>query len=422
MYSTRLAALAFGLAAALAACGARSGLEVDRWAGDASGDAGPIVRVTDAIDIAAGDDTTCLIRDGGRISCWGVRLGALPFSSDDTPVELFVRPETIGVDVGTHGCLLDSSGGISCWGENCSGQLGTVGDGTLTRSTNLVPIAEIDDAIELSVGGAHTCVLRRDRSVWCWGYGAHGELGDGVPVADALWDECETYFPFWRDPRGRLEPRPVAGIRDATHVSAGLNHSCAIVGDGEVWCWGGGSYGELGDGLGVDSATPVRVVGIDDAVQLSTGGWRTCAVRRSGVLTCWGREYLGNGANTSSPVPVDAVRVTALTQVDVGGELTCAVSRETPWAWGGLLARAPGDGDPALPGAVVACDPGAGPFCTTFVPATRRVACAGGHGCLLQVDGVVRCWGRGDRGALGGGTSPSSRDYAGRVAGPLGGD
>jgi len=103
-------------------------------------------------------------------------------------------------------------------------------------------------------------------------------------------------------------PVSVSGVSDATQISAGFGHSCALRTGGTISCWGYNNYGQLGNGTtGSPSLTPVPVSGVSDATQISAGESHTCALRAGGTISCWGSNgygQLGNGTTTNSPTPV----------------------------------------------------------------------------------------------------------------------
>jgi alpha-tubulin suppressor-like RCC1 family protein len=95
-------------------------------------------------------------------------------------------------------------------------------------------------------------------------------------------------------------------IADAVSVNVGDGFGCAARRSGEVWCWGDGRFGQLGDGMTSDWAEhPVRVQGISDAVHLSGSYEHTCVTRAAGPPMCWGR----NDHHQVSAAETDAERV-----------------------------------------------------------------------------------------------------------------
>jgi alpha-tubulin suppressor-like RCC1 family protein len=130
-------------------------------------------------------------------------------------------------------------GSVRCAGENDYGQLG---DGTTTNRYAAAPVVGLDGAMVIAAGGAFTCALKSDGTVWCWGLNSEiGQLGDRTMV-------------------DRSTPVAVYGLSQVTGISVGVNHACATKTDGTVWCWGINSQGQLGDRTTTTRAQPVQVV------------------------------------------------------------------------------------------------------------------------------------------------------------------
>src|SRR5256885_1344811 len=199
---------------------------------------------------------------------------------------------------GFHACMRLPDGTVQCWGRNNFGQLGN-GDGNLADSSVPVPVRDLTTATRVVTGDSHTCALLGDGTVQCWGVGDSGQRGDGtfnnissVPVAVVGMDGT-------------------GHLTNAVAIAARGYHSCALLGDGTVWCWGRNVEGQLGDGTTTSSSTPVRVGGITGAVAVSAGVFHTCALLSDGTVKCWGAVgpgndfgQLGNGATTGSSTPV----------------------------------------------------------------------------------------------------------------------
>src|SRR2546427_4662560 len=133
------------------------------------------------------------------------------------------------VDMGAfHSCALLQDGAVRCWGNNNSGQLG---DGTTVDSPTPVAVTGMTGASAVSGGGFHTCASFPDGTLQCWGRNNAGQLGDPATIQ-----------------RMATTPVPVTGITTAVAVAAGAFHTCALLGDGTVRCWGQNDYGQLGNG------------------------------------------------------------------------------------------------------------------------------------------------------------------------------
>src|SRR3989475_8829922 len=176
-----------------------------------------------------------------------------------------------------------------------------LGNGTIPCSSSRVAVAEITGAAAVTGGGFHTCVRFPDGTLECWGRNDAGQLGDPATTTDVS-----------------RTPVRVAGITTATAVTAGGFHTCALLQDGTVRCWGQNTFGQLGNGSILNSFTPVTVSGITTAVAVSAGGWHTCALLHDGTVRCWGRNedgQLGNGTIIPSLTPVAVSGITTAVAV-----------------------------------------------------------------------------------------------------------
>ncbi|HEX5037730.1 MAG TPA: DUF4215 domain-containing protein, partial [bacterium] len=220
------------------------------------------------VQVSAGGATTCVLYDTAQVRCWGLgeagRLGyadtfknVLPFLDlnenlgDATnemtnftgfvPVGFLVEQISVG---SSHTCVKTfSSGGnatVRCWGEGTEGRLGNNDTETISDEAGETPASVAADAflgpvVELRNGGGHACLLTLDGDVLCWGRGADGQLGYGNPS-----DVGDDEFP---NEAGNV---PLGG--KAVQVAAGGAHSCAVLEDGSLRCWGSNLFGELGYG------------------------------------------------------------------------------------------------------------------------------------------------------------------------------
>jgi alpha-tubulin suppressor-like RCC1 family protein len=210
--------------------------------------------IDDALAIGAGRDHTCALREEGVISCWGAavdgQLGAgAPSSSVASGTPVVIEDVPLGVTLlragGLHTCVV-AEGDVYCWGANDAHQIGNAGGGGQDdRVGRPARVVDLDGAVELAVGGRHTCARRADGKVYCWGANHFGQLGDGTE-------------------RGRNRPAEVKGLDDAVSVFAGARHTCVHRGRGDQVCWGAGRLGQLGTGQ--DDKVPVGAI-------VGGGGW-----------------------------------------------------------------------------------------------------------------------------------------------------
>lgn len=204
----------------------------------------------------------------------------------------------IGIGVGRyHSCaLLSSSAGpntMRCWGMNSMGQLGDSTDEGRSYPTVVSSLGDAEPRA-IGLGGYHTCaVVAVDDAVMCWGSNDFGQLGDGVGSGN-------SYVAV-----------VVKDLTGVTAVALGEAHSCALIHDGSVMCWGANDAGQLGnDNLGQNSPIPVAVQELTDATEIAAGSDHNCALRENGAVQCWGANsvgQLGDGHTTDSPIPAAAV-------------------------------------------------------------------------------------------------------------------
>ncbi len=342
-----------------------------------------------ATAIAAGSQHSCAIRPGGGLSCWGHnhdgQLGDGTTMTRLEPVMVAGIAAVAGVVTSRypdfrHTCALSSGGSVSCWGSNRVGQLG---DGTTSNALTPVPVSGISDATALAAGAQHTCALRTGGGVACWGENRSGQLGDGTTSTAAA--------------PGAPIPVTVDGLTDATAITAGDTHTCALRVGGQIACWG---YG-LASGTEQNALTPTNVAGITNAIGVSAGAAHTCALLAGGGIACWGNNEAGQlGAGSSAPyskVPVPVLGIADARAVSAGQFYTCAVrSDHRVMCWGDNLYGQLGDGTNT-----------ASPVPVTVSTITDAKAIAAGEKvtCALDSGGLVRCWGAGP---LGNGSASAS--------------
>ncbi|HTL34629.1 MAG TPA: hypothetical protein VL326_15985 [Kofleriaceae bacterium] len=255
----------------------------------------------------AGGDHTCGIRVDGTLWCWG-RNGARQLGVGDgggsadhsAPMQVVIVSPQVGGDddwlqVGTgddHTCAIKQDNSLWCWGSNASGQLGQVGNPTIVRERpELVLGGTISTYVEASAGIDYECVLGSDRQIWCLGRNDTHQLGLGANVT--------------------AEPVPTltsSGPYDA--IANGTSHACALRSDHVVVCWGENTRGAGGTPIGADLMTPTPMPGTWSSID--TGAQTSCALDESGAPSCWGAGtlgQLGNGMLQDSSVPVSVMMI-----------------------------------------------------------------------------------------------------------------
>ena len=345
-----------------------------------------------------------------------------------------------GGDISGHTCALLSGGGVRCWGFGGNGRLGyanttTIGDDETPGSVGPVDLGPGRTATAISAGAGHTCALLDDNSVRCWGFGGNGRLGyaNSNDIGD---DES----PGWV---GRVDLGPG---RTAKAISAGGGHTCALLDDNSVRCWGFGSDGRLGyanrDSVG-DDESPGSVGPVDlgpgrTAKAISAGDSQTCALLDDNSVRCWGfgnngqlgypsptpgnatTATIGDDESPGSVGPVDLGPGRTAKAISAGAGHTCALLDDNSvrcWGFGGNgrlgYANTNTVGDDESPGSVGPVNLGPG-------RSAKAISAGDSHTCALLDGGSVRCWGYGADGRLGyANTSDVGDDEAPGSVGPV---
>ncbi|MBI1912314.1 MAG: hypothetical protein HYS21_09965 [Deltaproteobacteria bacterium] len=224
-----------------------------------------VANLTGVTAISAGGNHTCTVLNTGGVRCWGANsLGQLGNASRINQTEpVAVSGVAIATDIAAganHTCVRLSNGGAQCWGDDSTGQLGApwtlisgISPVAITFSATPVNVTSISTASAIAAGFSHSCAILADSSAKCWGENVNGQLGNGTVVGftppGGGAPSTSTYIPVL-----------VSNLSSATHIDAGLFHTCARISGNRVRCWGSNSSGQLGDGTFLDSSTPVDVI------------------------------------------------------------------------------------------------------------------------------------------------------------------
>ena len=210
----------------------------------------------------------------------------------------------VQIDAGnSHTCATTSGGEAFCWGN---GDFGSLGNGDETRrvfatSVKVNSSTKLSGVVQVGSGSAHSCALKSNGEVWCWGSGDSMQVRSGDAVnsegAGNLYAIATTFD----------DTTLLGGVRQ---VEVGSVHTCARTSGMELKCWG--ESRRLGNGVGSGSFAPVAVIAgegssspLVEVAQISAGAYHSCATTFGGKLKCWGlgsQVSLGDGNTVSMPI------------------------------------------------------------------------------------------------------------------------
>jgi hypothetical protein len=324
--------------------------------------------------LEAADQFGCARLLDGTVRCWGGPAGAAPSLVPGVGAAVALAAGD------SHGCAALADGTVKCWGRGTEGQLG---DGGFASSATAVAVAGVSSAVAVAGGATHSCALLAGGAVACWGDNALGQLGDPA-------------FPG----SSSGTPVSVAGLSGAIAISAeGGQHTCAVLGDGGVRCWGGNASGQLG-GTPASPGALVTVAGVK-ATAVAAGGSHTCALITDGSVKCWGdgpSGQLGDGTSSSSASPVAVSGIASASSIGAGDHHACAVVSGRAWCWGDNSYGQLGVSTVATAPTPVMASGGD----------ALSVAAGSLNTCALLSTGAIECWGANSAGQVGYVTSSAS--------------
>lgn len=355
-------------------------------------------------------------------------------------------PPRTSFEVGSHTVCGVREGRVYCFGEGSDGRLGH-GSTRANPSSSPTAAAGIEDAVEVSTGLTRTCALRRNGQVACWGQ-LTGRVETSLPIpiegitdARAI-DVGGTAYamtlcvihqadggvscagaPLGANGEAQLTATRIEGLTGVAEVNVGTDSACARLENGQVHCWGSGSYGQLGNGATDRSATPVQVSGITDAIGIGGGSYNHCALRRNGSVSCWGsgddgqltNGQTGREANSATPVAIRNLRGVA--SIGKMGDSMCVALRNgSGMCWGandfGQTGHAEAETDDVTtPWEWLRTDESVAPLGNLV-----QMGCGWNFCCGLHAEGGISCAGStpvgGDSGFLGLGNRRGTTPFA----------
>lgn len=346
-----------------------------------------------ALSLGANAEETCMIDPEGQLRCFSAALNGEP---------RFDRRQLKAVGMGDgFGCAIedgnDNPGTVMCWGKGDNGQLGNNSTSdqaapVLVRNPDQEALVGV---VELAVGARHACALTEEGDVYCWGDNRRGQVTGAAPATG---------------PEQLTRAQAVVGLEDVRAIGAGAAHSCAVQGDGTLFCFGDRTEGQSGGGASPDASAALIEVTFPDPPPtsieaLALGDAHTCALSRNGQVFCWGRNVDGEAGVAGEAGPIVLPRlhlgVTSAQSIAAGAAHTCVASGTRLLCWG--------RGTGGQLGQVI--DATSNPVQITLLSGVRALGLGTAHTCVAVDRGSVQCFGDNSalpmgREAAAGGTTP----------------
>ncbi len=360
------------------------------------------------LEIVAGDDRSCLLTSQNTVWCWGEGNAAPMQIKDHAGVAL---KDVVHISAGAkHVCALKQDGTVWCWGSNENGELG---NGTKIESEGAVQVKANSDTFltgmkAISAGGQHTCALKNDGKVLCWGNNSDAELGNA--------SHEDSNFPV------EVQEEGAGALQNIISISLGSSFSCGLKNDGKVLCWGqlvapsavssdeGASAADNSTATdnqddtntdetaqAVSGATLVEDESgapLSNVVSLGTFGSakHICALKKDGTAWCFGGNDEGqfSAQKSDTDKAAQAFEGTALTAVSGGDAHTCVIKKDgSVWCRGSNTSGQLGDGSTSERTGLVQVKDATGNALTS----ATAIASGAKHACIMRAGNEVWCWG-----------------------------
>ena len=328
----------------------------------------------------------------------------LDYNQTMTPISGFeIDADLIGAGE-KHTCAIKADGTVRCWGLGNNGRLGHGGTGYKSTPFATASLGTNRTAVDITAGGFHTCAILDDGTVSCWGHNHRGELGDGTTTS-------------------RTTPTQTLPLgRPAVAIEAGFDFTCALMDNGSIMCWGKNHYGQLGRGFTssdlVSHSTPAYTMPLPagrHAIAIDIGHYHVCAVLDNGSAVCWGpgaQHRLGTGTNSDRHTPTlmkffDSSN--PVVDIALGRYSGCGLMENgSVTCWGkGFLGTGNANQQQSEAGKIW---PNFGTGRTVVDVELGRW-----HNCALLDNSEIKCWGRDDHGQMGDGGNNAVQSTPGTV-------
>ena len=368
----------------------------------------------DVVSVWGGARSTLILKSDGTVWTWGANFnGKLGLGETNdlralTPVEVHGPGNvgylnTVAAVMGgeIHNVALKSDGTVWCWGWNAFGQLGngTTNDSWVPVQAGLTAAPPLTNVVKLGGRPYFTLAEKADGTIWAWGMNQFGQMGNGTVTPPGT--------PPNSVPVKVSNSQPGGPINSAAQITCGYQFGAALTTNGTVWVWGTGTHGEQGTGATTANYIPVQVPGLTNITQISAGWFHILARKADGTAWAWGDNFngeLGDGTTSNAFSPVRVLNVSNIVAVSGGDSHSSALAADgTIWKFGkndvGELGNGTVNTNANPFPAKILTDKFGNVFSNVVMMAARDY-----HNIALKADGSVWMWGANDQGQCGDGT------------------
>lgn len=376
------------------------------------------------------------VKTDGTVWAWGAntagKLGNGTTTNSTVPVQVAGLTGVRNVLANGYSAVaLKTDGTVWAWGNNGNGELG---NGTMTDSAVPVQVTGLTGAQSIAFANATVIAVKADKTVWAWGDNSAGQLGNGtaswpgssVPVQVTGLSDVQnvtiaedtplavktdgTVWAWGSGANGLLGNGATSGssvpvqVNNLTNVQSITTNgftALALKTDGTVWAWGHTNLLGNGDTTGLDSSTPAQITGLTGVKNVTAQGYSAFAVKTDGSVWAWGAGPTGSGSvSVFSAVPVQVPAMTGVQSMACDGSSAFAVKTDgTVWAWGSNLAGVLGIGN---------TNESFVPVQVTALSGVQRITTGNYSAFAVKNDGTVWAWGANRFGQLGIGSTIDS--------------
>ncbi|HWJ02650.1 MAG TPA: hypothetical protein VNU93_03150, partial [Verrucomicrobiae bacterium] len=259
------------------------------------------------VALAGGGLHSLALKNDGTVWAWGSnwygQLGNGTNTNNVAPIQVQGLSNVKYIAAGYyHSLAVKDDGTVWAWGRNWDGQLGNGYSGSGSDRSTPVQVTGLTGIVKVTAGLGHSMALRNDRTIWAWGYGYQGQLGNGN---SGYYASTNT-------------PVQVSGITTAISIEAYDDSSFAVKADGTAWGWGSNDKGQLGNNSVTSTSLPTQVVGLTGVISIEASDYHGVALTNDGKVWAWGDNsygQLGDGTTNRSLIAKEISGISGITAV-----------------------------------------------------------------------------------------------------------